>query len=151
MKIYKSFGFNRIRVVAINILGHPLTEVVQAVHDGNKPSCSQRTSMMVFGTKPKKPNSMKVADKRRLSLLNSDFKVITGLDNNRFKKVATHTLSACQLAAGEDRRIHHGINKARVAIISASNTKEGAGILDNEYKAAFDFNCTAMGSESPLG
>ena len=53
--------------------------------------------------------------------------------------MATHTLSPCQLAAGEDRQIHHGINKARDAITSASNSKEGSGILDNDYKAAFDF------------
>ena len=95
--------------------------------------------MMVFGTKPKKPNSIKVSDKRRISLLNSDFTIITGLENNRFKEVATHTLSPCQLAAGEDRRIHHGINNARDAITSASNSKEGVGILDNDYKAAFDY------------
>ena len=61
------------------------------------------------------------------------------MDNNRFKKVATHTLSPCQLAAGDDRRIDHGINKARDAITAAKDSNEGMGILDNDYKAAFDF------------
>ena len=69
-----------------DILGDSLTEMVQAVHSGSSPTCSQRTSMMVFGTKPKKPTSIKVSDKRRISLLNSDFKIVTGLENNRFKK-----------------------------------------------------------------
>ena len=122
-----------------DILGDSLTDVVKAIHAGSPPSCSKRTSMMVFGTKPKKPRSVKVSDKRRLSLLNSDFKVVTGLDNNRFKKVSTHTLSHSQLAAGDDRRIHHGINKARDAILAAANSREGMGILDNDYKAAFHF------------
>ena len=48
-------------------------------------------------------------------------------------------MSPCQLAAGDDRRIHHGINSARDAIIAAGNGREGVGILDNDYKAAFDY------------
>ena len=35
-------------------LGDPLTEVAQEVHKGKKPTNSQRTSVMVFGGKPKK-------------------------------------------------------------------------------------------------
>ena len=53
--------------------------------------------------------------------------------------MATHTLSPSQLAAGDNRRIHHGINKARDAITAAGRGKEGVGILDNDYKAAFDY------------
>ena len=120
-------------------MGDALTDVVQAIHGGQPPTKSQRTSLMVFGNKPKKPNSIKPTDKRKISLLNSDFKATTGIDNNRFKKVATHTLSPCQLAAGDDRRIHHGINSARDAIAAAGTGKEGVGILDNDFKAAFDF------------
>ena len=123
-----------------DLLGDSLTEVVQAVRDEEKqPTRSQRTSLMGFGTKPKKAKSLKPSDKRKISLLNADFKVITGCDAKRFKKVATHTLSPCQLAAGDDRRIYHGINKARDAVVAASGSKEGMGILDNDYKAAFDF------------
>ena len=103
-----------------NILGDALTEVVEAVHHGSHPTPSQRTSMMVFGTKPKNGNSILVNDKRRLSQLNSDFKIITGIENYRFKSTATHTLSSCQLAVGTDRRIHHGINTARDAIAAAT-------------------------------
>ena len=65
-------------------------------------------------TKPKKPNSLLPKDMRRISLLNSDFKGATGLEARLFKKTATHTLSPLQLVAGDDRRIHHGINFARV-------------------------------------
>ena len=94
---------------------------------------------MVFGTKPKKSKSIKPSDKRKISLLNADFKLTTGIDAKRFKKVATHTLSPCQLAAGDNRRIYHGINKARDAVQAASGSREGMGLLENDYKAAFDF------------
>ena len=122
-----------------HILGDSLTEVARAVFDGHKPTTSQRTSLMVFGAKPKKPHSLKPSDKRRKSLLNSDFKTITGIEARRFKKVATHTLSPHQLVAGDNRRIHHGIAKARDAIFAAGKQKNGCGILDTDYIAAFDW------------
>ena len=121
-------------------LGDSLTEMVQAVCKGASPSLSQRTSLMVYGAKNNKPpNSIDPNHKRRISLLNSDFKVITGTINKKFKTVATHTLSPNQLSVGDDRRIHHGINKARDAIQAAGSRNEGVGILDNDYKAAFDY------------
>ena len=76
-----------------DLLGDSLFEVVCAVHKGEKLTSSQRTCLMVFGTKPKKPNSIKATDKRRISLLNSDFKIVTGLKAARFKETFTHTLS----------------------------------------------------------
>ena len=117
------------------ILGDSLTEVAQSVFKGETPTLSQRTSLKA--NKP--PNSIDPKHKRRISLLNSDFKIITGIDNSRFKKVATHTLNPNQLAVGDDRRIHHGINKARDAIFMANKRNQGSGILDNDYMAAFDY------------
>ena len=70
-------------------MGTPLTDVVQAIHRGGTPTKSMRTSMMVFGAKPKKPNSIKPGDKRRISLLNADFKVVTGIEAKRFGKTDT--------------------------------------------------------------
>ena len=96
---------------------------------------------MVFGSKPKKLQSIKPSDKRRISLLNSDFKILTGLEAARLKKVATHTLSPNQLVAGDNRRIHHGINKARDAIFAANKIKSGCGLADTDYMAAFDWMC----------
>ena len=95
---------------------------------------------MVYGCKAKKhSNSLDPSHKRRISLLNADFKIISGIENIRFKKVATHTLSKSQLAVGDDRRIHHGINKVRDAIFAASNRNQKCGVLDNDYMAAFDY------------
>ena len=103
-----------------DVMGDSLTEVVCAVFSGSKPTLSQRTSKMVFGSKPKKAASNKPGDKRRISLLNCDFKTISGLEYARFKETASRTLSPFQLVAGDDRRIHHGINLARDAIQAAS-------------------------------
>ena len=122
-----------------NIIGDSLTEVVTAVFNGSKPTLSQRTSKMVFGCKPNKNQSLKPEDKRRISLLNSDFKIISGIDARRFKDTATITLSPLQLVAGDDRRIHHGINLARDAIQASTSIKSGCGIADMDYQAAFDF------------
>ena len=58
----------------------PLMEMTKAVFSGNKPSLSQRTAMMVFGCKTKYPLSLKPAHKRRISLLCSDFKLISGIE-----------------------------------------------------------------------
>ena len=101
-----------------------------------------KTSLMVFGSKPKKANSLLPEDKRKISLLNSDFKVATGLDAKLLKECATHTLSPLQLVAGEDRRIHHGINLARNAIYSAGKSGHpGYGVFDTDLIAAFDCMC----------
>ena len=121
------------------VMGPALTEVVQAIHSGGQPTLSMRTSLMVFGSKPKKPNSIRPGDKRRISLLNSDFKVVTGLEAQMFGKTATHTLSPVQLVAGSDRRIHHGINLARDAIQQAGKAKSGCGLLDLDFMAGFDW------------
>ena len=55
------------------------------------------------------------------------------------KKTMTHTLSPLQLVAGDDRRIHHGINLARDAIWAAGKRGQGCGILDTDLVAGFDF------------
>ena len=128
------------------VLGDPLTEVMLAIHNREQLPLSMRISLMVFGAKPKKTNSILPKDKRRISLLNSDFKCATGLEARCLKKLATHTLSPLQLAAGDDRHIHHGINSARNAIYAAGKPGHpGCGILDTDLIAAFDWLCLDWG------
>ena len=81
------------------IMKQKFTEVIQAIFRDSKPTTSQRTSLMVFGSKPKKLGSLKPGDKRRISLLNSDFKTATGIDAKRFGGTATHSLSPLKLVA----------------------------------------------------
>ena len=92
------------------------------IYEQEKPPISQRTCKMVFTNKPGKPNSKKLTDKRKISLLNSDFKILTGSENKRFTKILTHTISDTQFALGETKRIHHAISLSHDAIF-ASNKK----------------------------
>ena len=123
-------------------MGDPLVDVMREVFKEQELPLSMRTSLMVFGSKLKKMKSILPRDKRKISLLNSDFKIASGLEAEMFKETATHTLSHLQLVAGNDRRIHHGINMARNAIHAASRPGyPGCGILDTDLIAAFDFLC----------
>ena len=125
--------------VCWDTMGDALTDVALAKHRGEKLPTSMRTAMMVFGTKPKKAQSLKPKDKRRISLLNCDFKVLEGLDARRFRKVGSRILSNVQYVAGSDRNIHHGICRARDAIHAISKSKFGCGIADTDFIAAFDW------------
>ena len=120
-----------------DLLGDSLTNVVQAVFRGQQPTASQRTSLMIFGTKPKKKLSLKPTDKRKISLLNVDFKLMSGVEAARLRSTMTRTVSPHQLVAGSDRRIHHGIALARDAIQAAGKSKLGCGILDTDLVSAF--------------
>ena len=124
-----------------HILGDALTNVAKEVFGGHQPTYSQRTSLMLYTTKPGKSSSLKPKDKRKLSMLNSDLKVLTGIDVGRYSRVLTHTLCPQQLAAGDDRRITFGICLARDAVYAAAMRKDGCGLVDNDFEAAFDFLC----------
>ena len=45
-----------------DILGDSLHQVVTAIHEGSQPTLSQRTSLMVYGSKPKKLASIMAED-----------------------------------------------------------------------------------------
>ena len=60
-------------------LGDSLFDVFNALFAGDLLPASMRTAMMVFTTKPKKPDSIKPSDKRRVSVLNCDFKLYEGI------------------------------------------------------------------------
>ena len=62
---------------------------------------------------------------------------MTGIEAARIKKSMTRTISPNQLVTGGDRRISHGVAKARDAIHAASSLKSGCGILDTDLVAAF--------------
>ena len=102
------------------------------------PSPTQRKSVMVFGSKPKYPNSCNPEHKRRISLLNADFKILSGIAATRLQRVAAKILSPLQLVAGHNRRIHHGIARARDAITSVK-VGQGGGLVDLDFKAGFDW------------
>ena len=91
-----------------------------------------RTAMMNFCPKPKKVNSLKPSDKRRISVLNCDFKLYEGILARRFRKMGDRLLSPHQYVAGKEKTIHHGIAKARDAINAAMKQNISCGIGDQD-------------------
>ena len=66
-----------------DLIGVHLTEVVQHVFLGHNPNSIKKTSLMVLGNKPgKKAKSLLISDRRKLSLLNVDFKLMTGISSS---------------------------------------------------------------------
>ena len=124
-----------------DILGGALCDVIRDIFAGKEIPAAMKASIMVFGCKPKKPGSLLPKDKRKISLLNADFKLATGVEARRLGSTTGHTLSHLQLVAG-NRRPHHGIDRARDAI-QATRVRghRGCGILDTDLVAAFDFLC----------
>ena len=120
-------------------LGDCLLDICTAIFLGSNPTTSMRTAKMNFCPKPKKPNSRKPSDKRRISVLNCDFKLYEGLIARRFRKLGSRTLSHLQYVAGGNRLIHHGIARARDAIAIANIRNLRCGIGDQDYIAAFDY------------
>ena len=65
--------------------------------------------------------------------------IVAWIEAKRFKQTFNHTLSTIHLVAGNDRRIHFGINKARDGINAVSKSKAGCAHLDLDFIAAFDY------------
>ena len=120
-------------------LGDSILDVCKAIFSGSSLSTSMRTVRMNFCPKPKKPYSTKPGDKRRISVLNCDFKIYEGFIARRFRKLGDRTLSPSQYVAGKNRLIHHGIARARDAIFAANRLNLRCGIGDQHYIAAFDY------------
>ena len=74
-----------------------------------------------------------------VSLINSDMKILTRLEADRFQSLAGHTLHSSQLVMGSDQSIIQGINEARDCIQAINRNKGGAGIMDLDSERAFDF------------
>ena len=115
-----------------------LFKVICEIHLGHTPTKSQHHSVMVFANKPKKIDSTSPSDKRHISLLNSDMKILSGLESMRLQSTTQHTLSPSQLVTGNDQRIQHGINSARDSILFADKNKLDGGLLSLDFKQGFD-------------
>ena len=121
-----------------HLIGDSLTEVITSVFSGTSPFDSQYTSLMVFGNKPgKKAKSLLISDCRKLSLLNVDFKILTGIEAFRMRSTMCRTVSPFQLVTEGDKRISHGVAMARDAIHTAGISQDRCGILDTDLIAAF--------------
>ena len=97
-----------------------------------------RTSTVQFLTKPKKVNSIKLSDKRKISVLCTDFKWLETVLANRLNSAMPQFISDSQFAA-KPRKIHQGISAAREIVSFAEKEKLSLALLALDMKSGFDF------------
>ena len=124
-----------------DIIGDALTSIIGEIFIKEKPTEYQRTVKMIFANKPNKAGSIKLKDKRKISLLNTDFKILTGTENKRHHTILDRTVSSNQFALGKSRNISHAISLARDAIWAANKTNQDAVIAELDFMMAFDLLC----------
>ena len=118
-------------------LGKDLCNVIREVAKAGTPTESMKHSFMVFSPKPGKTTSLLPRDKRKLAMLQSDWKILTGIMAARLRKTEGHTMSEHQYAAGS-RRITHAICQVRDAIQSVSQNQKGCAFAEMDFKSAYD-------------
>ena len=116
-------------------LGHHLSEVLRAIVSSGKLPESMKNSFLVFSPKINKENSTRIKDKRKLSLLQTDFKILSGVLAGRLRKTEQHTISRYQFATG-GKRISEAVGLVRDAIESVKPTQKVA-----LYGISYETNC----------
>ena len=89
-------------------LGPHLCQVLREVVKSGSPSKSMSHAYQVFSPKIGKASSILPKDKRRLALLQSDYKVLTGVLAARLRKTEGHTLSTHHPASRVTLWVSHG-------------------------------------------
>ena len=99
------------------ISNRAISEVLRAIVSSGKLPESCKNSFLVFSPKINKESSTRIKDKRKLSLLQTDFKILTGVLAGRLRKTEQHTISRYQFATG-GKRISEAVCLTRDAIES---------------------------------
>ena len=120
------------------LLAPYMLEILNEILRGKEPSESMRTSTLMFLGKPKKMNSIKFEDKRKISILCSDFKCIETIMTNRLNVVMQQFISASQYAC-KPKKIQQGLAAARDVVNYASKKKMGMACVALDMKSGFDF------------
>ena len=114
-----------------------LVELFNTILKGEKPPESMRTTIVQFLSKPKKQDSIKLEDKRKISILCTDFKLFETVLANRLNKAMEEFISPSQFAV-KPRTVTGGITAARDAIAYASKNNIGGAFLGLDMKCGFD-------------
>ena len=117
-------------------LGRHLGDVLREVIRRGEPSMSQRHSYLVFSPKSGKEGSLLPKDLRRLSMIQTDMKLLSASLAERLKKSEARTLSPMQYAAGP-RRINHAISKARDLVNSVKSSDKGCALIETDFVSAY--------------
>ena len=115
-----------------------MLEVFNEIIKGQSPPpASMRTSIVQYLTKPKKAKSIKLSDKRKISVLCTDFKCLEKIMAIRLKSVMCKFISPSQYAI-KPRRIQYAISTARDIINFVHKKNIPMGFMSLDMEAAFD-------------
>ena len=104
---------------------------------GQSPPATMRTSIVQYLNKPKKARSIKLSDKRKISVLCTDFKCLEKVMALRLKKVMSKFVSRSQFAI-KPRKINYAVSTARDVINFATKMTISIGFMSLDMEAAFD-------------
>ena len=124
-------------VTMFSLFAPLMLEVFNEIINGQTPAASMRTSIVQYLNKPKKANSVKLSDKRKISILCTDFKCLEKILANRLKRVMSKFISQSQYAI-KPRKISHAVSAARDLINVATKNNIPMGFLSLDMEAAFD-------------
>ena len=111
-----------------------MLEVFNFILHGEKPTETMRTSTVQFLSKPKKSSSLKLSDKRKISVLCTDFKCLETILANRLNTVMPQFISKSQYAS-KPQKIHQGISAARDLVSFAEKEKLSMAIHALDMKS----------------
>ena len=106
-------------------------EVLRHVVQEGVPAKSMQYSYLVFSSKPGKAGSTLPKDLRKLSLLQTDHKILTGVLAARLRKTEAYTLLVHQYAA------RHAITQARDLISNISPNQRGCAVIQTDFIQAY--------------
>ena len=121
----------------LDLIAPQLIEVFNSIIRDEAPTRSMRTSTIQFLTKPKKKSSIKLDDKRKISVLCTDYKCLETILANRLNQVMGSFISTSQFAT-KPRIIHQGIAVARDVINYACNKNVNMACVTLDMKSGFD-------------
>ena len=113
-----------------------LSDVIRVIVKEGKLPESMRNSFLVYSPKLGKENSTRIKDKQKLSLLQTDFKILSGILAGRLKKTENHTISRHQFSAGS-KKVSEAVCLTRNAI-ECVKPSERAAVIETDFVSAFN-------------
>jgi len=120
-----------------DLVAPQMIEIFNSILQNEAPTRSMRTSIIQFLTKPKKKNSIKLDDKRKISVLCTDYKCLETILANRLNNVMGTFISSSQYAT-KPRKIYQGVAVARDVVNYACNKNVNMACVTLDMKSGFD-------------
>ncbi|KAI8486240.1 hypothetical protein Bbelb_359560 [Branchiostoma belcheri] len=119
-----------------HLMGDDLPMVFNEVFDAGELSPSQKFGVVTL--LPKKGDELDPKNKRPISLLNTDYKILTKVLNNRLQSVVSSVLHPDQTCGVPGRSIQCNLRLIRDIVVYANNNNIDCAIVSLDQAKAFD-------------